>query len=267
MNGSTKEGMTAIRQQVVVPNIKGYDIVFLQEVPWVKAGTKVRLADPAGYDLSINESGKRHSCILYNPKKLQWEDHDTTTVTELMKSVKGWGVDHSNQLCVQVFSLTAMGELSKFVAISLHAPRSNTKAFCEVVKTSIATVVAVHKLPVLVGGDFNMDVYRWRDDGFLGLHKSRYKRIDFIMMKVPERIHLKIVKVQILDIDIPEDVQTSKVMRSEGEMISVKDFKEHYTYDFYRDLCDSHMPLMAEIEYHMRKAMSEFVEKVVNSTQ
>ena len=55
MNGSTKEGMTAIRQQVVVPNIKGYDIVFLQEVPWVKAGTKVRLADPARYDLSINE--------------------------------------------------------------------------------------------------------------------------------------------------------------------------------------------------------------------
>ena len=63
----------------------------LQEVSWVKTGTEKCLADPAGYELVMSENRNRNSCILYNLKKLQCEDHDTTTVTELMKSVKGGG--------------------------------------------------------------------------------------------------------------------------------------------------------------------------------
>ena len=252
--GSTNRGWARVRKQVVQANIKGYDMVLLQEVPWVKTGTKKRLADPAGYKLVMSESANRHSCILYNPQKLQCEDDDTTVIKKSLKSVKDWAVhsEHFNRLCVQVFSPTAMGGLSKFVAISLYAPRSNTKPFCNVVKASIKKVVAVHKLPVLVGGDFNTDIYDWKNDGFLGLHEARHKRIDFIVMKVPKRSHLKIVKVQVHeDIAIPAEVQKSEVMRSEGdEMISVKDFTKHYTHEFYRDLCDSHMPLTAEIEYH-----------------
>ena len=247
--GSTNRGWAHVREQLVLANIKGYDIVFLQEVPLTKDGTEKRLAVPAGYELAMSDSGNRKPCILYS-NKLKCED--TTSVTEKLKSVNEW-TEHSeyfDRLRIQVFSLTAMGDLSKFVAISLHAPRSNTTHFCDKVKAFIKTVVDECELPVLVGGDFNTDVYDWRYDGFLGLHKSRRRRIDFIAMRVPERSHLQIEKVQILeDITIPAE-KTLEVMRSEGEMISVNDFMEHSTYDFYRDLCDSHMPLTAEIEYH-----------------
>lgn len=248
--GSTSRGWAHVRKQVVLANIQHYDIVLLQEVPWAVKGTKKCFATPARYDVVMTKStgGSRNSCILYNPRKLQCED--TTAVIKSLKSVEGWA-KHFNRLCVQVFSQTATGGFSKFVAISLHAPRSNTEHYCDVVKASIEKVVAVHKLPVLVGGDFNTDVYAWKNEGFLGLHEARHKRIDFIVMKVPKRSHLKIANVEMLvDIDIPTEAQKLEVMRIKGEIISVEEFKKHYIKDFYRDLCGSHVPLTAEIEYH-----------------
>ena len=259
--GQGGEGWAEARKAIVLSNIQGYDIVFLQEVQWVERGTKQHLAAPAGYELVMtrSEHENRNSCILYNPEKLHCEDDDTKTVTEMLKSIKGW-TECSKRLCLQVFKLKEKGDTSKFVAISLHAPRKQeTESFCDAVKVGIRKVVADHKLPVLVGGDFNTDIYDWKKDGFLGPHLSRHKRIDFIVMKVPEENHLKMTKVQQLeDIDIPAAAQNLEVMRkSEDTMITVSEFKEHYTYDFFIDLCDSHMPLTVVVTYHDQRVDQE----------
>ena len=67
-------------------------MVFLQEVQWVEKGTKDRLAVLARCELVMtrSENGNRNLCILYNPDKLQCEDGDTKTVTEMLKSIEGW---------------------------------------------------------------------------------------------------------------------------------------------------------------------------------
>ena len=261
--GQGGEGWAEARKAIVLSNIRGYDIVFLQEVQWVERGTEEHLAAPAGYTLVMtrSEHEKRNLGILYNPKKLQCEDGDTKTVTEMLKSIEGWTTHpgYSKRLCLQVFTLKGKGDTSKFVAISLHAPKTNTKHFCEMVKAGIEKVVADHKLPVLVGGDFNTDIYDWKKDGFLGPHLSRHKRIDFIVMKVPKENHLKMTKVQQLeDIDIPAAAQNLEVMRkSEDTMITVGEFKEHYTYDFFIHLCDNHMPLTVVVTYHDQRVGQE----------
>ena len=247
--GSHNRRWARVREQVVLANIQRYGIVFLQEVPWALTDIKKRFATPARYDVVMpKEKSSRSSCILYNPSTLEGVDDDTDTITETMKSVQGRAHrEYSKRLCVKVFTLKGKRRTTKFVAISLHAPRRNTKHFCDVVKASIEKVVADHKLPVLVGGDFNTDIYGWKNEGFLGLHEARHKRIDFIVMKVPRRNRLRIAKVQMREnVVIPRKTQKLEVMR-EGERTSVKKFKKQYTYKFYQGLCDSHMPLKAEI--------------------
>ena len=247
--GSHNRGWARIREQVVLANIRRYGIVFLQEVPWAVNGIKKRFAIPVRYKVVMpKEKSSRSSCILYNPRKLRGVNADTNSITETMKSVQGRAHrEYSKRLGVKVFTLKGKRRTTKFVAISLHAPRRNTKHFCDVVKASIKKVVAHHKLPVLVGGDFNTDVYDWKNEGFLGLHEARHKRIDFIVMKVPKRNRLRIGKVQMHEnVVIPRETQKLEVMR-EGERTSVKKFKKQYTYNFYQGLCDSLMPLTAEI--------------------
>ena len=247
--GSTNRGWARVRKQVVLANIRRCGIVFLQEVPWAVRGTKKHFATPARYKVVMTKSrsGNRNSCILYNPRKLRGVDADTKTINKTIESVQGKAYpEYTKRLCVKVFALEGR-RTTKFVAISLHAPRKNTKHFCNVVKASIKKVVAVHKLPVLVGGDFNSDMYGWKNEGFLGPHEARHKRIDFIMMKVPKRNNLKIAKVQVHeDIAIPKDVQKLEVMR-EGKRISVKAFSKCFTNTFYQWLCDNHMPMTGEI--------------------
>ena len=254
--GQGGEGWAEARNTIVPPNIRGYDIVLLQEVQWVEKGTKDRLAAPAGCELVMtrSENGNRNLCILYNPDKLQCKDGDTKTVTEMLKSIEGWTTHpgYSKRLCLQVFTLKGKGDTSKFVAISLHAPKTNTKHFCEMVKAGIEKVVADHKLPVLVGGDFNTDIYDWEKDGFLGLHEARHKRIDFITIKVPKENHLEMGDVSNFEhIDIPAAAQDLEVKRKgEAKPILVRRFREKYPYDFHIHLCDSHMPLTVVVTYH-----------------
>ena len=229
-------------------------MVFLQEVQWVERGTEDHLAVLAECELVMtrSENGNRNLCILYNPDKLQCEDGDTKTVTEMLKSIEGWTTHpgYSKRLCLQVFTLKGKGDTSKFVAISLHAPKTNTKHFCEMVKAGIEKVVADHKLPVLVGGDFNTDIYDWKKDGCLGLHEARHKRIYFITIKVPKENHLEMGDVSNFEyIDIPaQDLEVKR--KSESKPILVRRFREEYPYDFFIHLCDSYMPLTVVVTYH-----------------
>ena len=258
--GQGGKGWSAARTEIVQPNIRGYDMVFLQEVQWVKKGTKDRFAAPAGYEvvMKMRKEEDRHLCILYTLDKLKCEDDDTKIVTDKLKSIKDW-TKYSERLCLQVFTLKEKGNTSKFVAISLHAPRTNSKHFSDVVKAGIEKVVADHKLPVLVGGDFNTDIYEWKNDGFLGLHNGRHKRIDFIVMKFPEKSHLEMGEVlKFENIAIPAAAQDLEVKRkSKTAQITVRQFVEEYLYDFYIHLCDSHMPLTVVVTYHDQCADQE----------
>ena len=266
--GDTHEGWATVRSVIVHPNIQGYDIVFLQEVQWVEDDTKDRIATP-GFDptskksknktstplfevaLTRSKCKKRNICILYKPDRLQREDADSVTVTQTLRSVAGWKDEYSKRLCVQVFTLKGKGDTSKFVAISLHAPRTDTETYCNTVKKAIGRVVAKHKVPVIVGGDFNTDIYDWKYDHFLGVHKTRHKRIDFIIMKVPSNNHLEIghvMPIEDIDISAGQDLR----FRRNGKVTKVSEYKEDYTYEFYQHLCDSHMPLTVPIKWKRR---------------
>ena len=249
--GKNRKGWAEARSLIVHPNIQGYDVVFLQEVPWVEKSTKKRLATP-GFEVALtrSKSDDRNICILYKPDRLQCED--ASAVTQTLRSVAGWKDEYSQRLCVQVFTLKGKRDTSKFVAISLHAPRTDTETYCNTVKKAIGRVVATHNVPVIVGGDFNTDIYDWKYDHFLGVHKTRHKRIDFIIMKVPSDNHLEIGHVMpIEDIDISA-VQDLRLRRGNGNLTKVSEFKEDYTYEFYQCLCDSHMPLTVPIKWKRR---------------
>ena len=151
-----------------------------------------------------------------------------------------------------MFTLLGEGDTSKFVAISLHAPKTDTETYCNAVKEAIGRVVAKHNVPVIVGGDFNTDIYDWKYDHFLGLHKTRHKRNDFIIMKVPRDNHLEIGNVTPLEDIDTSTVQDLRLRRGNGRVTQLSEFKEDYTYEFYQHLCDSHMPLTVAIKWKRR---------------
>ena len=79
----------------------------------------------------------------------------------------------------------------------------------------IEEVVTVHRLPILVGGDFNTDIFRWKDSGFKGLdYETDCIPRDFITMKVPEeKYHLEMAEVQKMEcntIAIPKDAKAKR---------------------------------------------------------
>ena len=257
--GSTKPGWAAARLLIVLCNILGHDIVFLQEVQWVERSLqKVLTFARAGYELVMtsNEHNNRNTCILYNPERLQCAKEDTEAVTATLKSVSGWTDDYSKRVCLHVFSLRGKGDAPpKFAAISLHAPKGiqDNQSFCGPVKDAIERIVAHHNLPVLVGGDFNSDIYRWKVDGFQGLdYEAGRSPIDFITMKVPgSNNHLTIGKVQKMKceeikINNAEDIQ---VEFKDGSKTNIKDCKDKAADNLCRHVCGSHMPLTVPVLY------------------
>ena len=256
--GKSSAGWAEARKEIVKANIQGYEIVFLQEVQWVEKGTKENIARPAGYEVVLVRSAheNRNTCILYNAERLQREDEKTKEVTETLADDKRWTA-YSNRLCVQVFSLKRKRDSSKFVAISLHAPnkkKDDNYSFCDLMKTAIKRIVEDHKLPVLVGGDFNTNITWWERDGFEGLdYVARRDPIDFITMKVPRKNnHLKMGKVQKMEgenIVIPEKAKKIKVALKDGSIMTVKDLKDKAVDNFWSHLCDYHMPLTVDIVY------------------
>ena len=263
MMGLTHKGLAEARSEIVLANIQGYDIVFLQEVQWAETGIKGRLATPAGYEVAMTRSkgADRNTCILYNSGKLH-EDPDSVTRALIMSNLANWHDEYSQRLCVRVFTLVGKGNTSKFVAISLHAPNDvhMNNTFCELVRAFIEEVVTVHRLPVLVGGDFNSDIRHWNlnDGDFLGLdYEAGRNPIDFIVMRVPTgNIHLEMaVSVRVMrqdEIDLPEDAQDLQVVMARGGMrqiIPVREFKEQYSDSFFMHLCGNHMPLNTVIRY------------------
>ena len=275
--GDTHEGWATVRSVIVHPNIQGYDIVFLQEVQWVEDGTKKRLATP-GYDpilkkskdksstplfevaLTRSNGDDRNICILYKPDRLQCED--ASAVTQTLRSVAGWKDEYSERLCVQVFTLKGKGDTSKFVAISLHAPKyAENKPVCDLVKAFIEDVVTVHRLPVLVGGDFNSDIRHWNENhgDFLGLDYEgcNPKPIDFIVMKVPRIMEMaKVQKMECHKITITnaEDIE---VKLKDETIMTVAECKERSTANFSKHLCGSHMPLTVVVKYSPNAIQSE----------
>ena len=254
--GKSSEGWAEARREIVKANIQGYEIVFLQEVQWVEKGTKENIARPAGYEVVLVRSAheNRNTCILYNAERLQREDEKTKEVTETLAGDQRWTA-YSKRLCVQVFSLKGKGDSSKFVAISLHAPKptNDNYSFCDLMKTAIKRIVKHHKLPVLVGGDFNTNITWWEKDGFEGLDYDAGRiPIDFITMKVPRiNNHLKMDKVQKMEgenIAIPEKARSIEVALKGGSM-TVQIAKENAVGNFWSHLCDYHMPLTVDIVY------------------
>ena len=252
--GECYGGWAKARSKIVQHNIQGYDVVFLQEVQWVEEGTKERLA--AGYEVVMESSqhNNRNTCILYNSDRLQHEDDYTDTVTKTL--LRGWTEHYSKRLCVKVFSLRGKGDTSKFVAISLHAPKKteDNHSFCDLVKAGIEKVVADHKLPVLVGGDFNSDIHRWEDDGFQSLNYDAGRSpIDFITMKFPrQNNHLTIGMVQKIkrdNITIPPDAEDIMVELKKSLKMKVKECKVKAVDKFYQHLCGYHMPLTVVVTY------------------
>ena len=156
--------------------------------------------------------------ILYRSPKLQCEDAHKTKVTKTLESVDGWKTHYSKWLCVQVFTLKGKEDTSMFVAISLHAPYKDKKEirqFCDLVKAFIEEVITFHRLPVLVGGDFNTDIRHWKGSGFKGLdYDTDCIPRDFITMKVPEeKYHLEMAEVQKMECDtiaIPKDAKAKR---------------------------------------------------------
>ena len=204
-------------------------------------------------------SGNRNTCILYNAERLQCEDTETEKVTKTLTDEEGWTAAYSKRLCIQVFSLKGKGDSSAFVAISLHAPSTNKDdlySFCDLMKTAIKRIVEVHKLPVLVGGDFNTDIRCWGKDGFEGLdYVVRRAPIDFITMKVPRiNNHLKMGKVQKMEgenivIPVADDGKSFTVELKDSTKRTVEDLKDKAVDNFFLHLCGYHMPLTVKIVY------------------
>ena len=254
--GEGGKGWAKARRKIVVPNIQGYEIVFLQEVQWAEKGTQKYIAGPAGYEWVLVRSAhnQRNTCILYNAERLQREDKETEEVTKTLTGVEGWTAADSERLCVEVFSLkkTKAQDSSKFVAISLHAPRTDNASFCDLMKTAIKDIVDIHKLPVLVGGDFNTNIVGWKDEGFEGLdYDAEREPIDFITMKVPEKNnHLKMKKVQkmkrkqIITLEAEDEV-----VLKDGSRTTVEELKDKAVDNFSLHLCGYHMPLTVDIVY------------------
>ena len=263
--GDTGTGWAEARRIIVRANIQGYDIVFLQEVPWVEDGPRMKRL--ATKELKVARKGSGiDTYILYNPGRLQEED--ASAVTHAMRSVAGWKNEYSEQLCVQVFTLKGKGDTSKFVAISLHAPYKNkgdTRDFCNLVFDFIEKVVTVHSLPVLVGGDFNTDIYRWKDSGFKGLdYEAGRTPIDFITMKVPEEeYHLEMAKVQKMECDeiTITDTEDIEVKLSPTTEMTVAACKDRSTANFSKHLCGDHMPLTVVVTYSPNAIQSEGSEQ------
>ena len=254
--GKSLEGWAEARKEIVKANIQRYEIVFLQEVPWKEEYTNENIARPAGYEVVLVRSAheNRNTCILYNAERLQCENEKTKEVTKTLAGDKRWTA-YSKRLCVQVFSLKGKGDSSKFVAISLHAPKptNDNYSFCDLMKTAIKRIVKHHKLPVLVGGDFNTNITWWEKDGFEGLDYDAGRiPIDFITMKVPRKNnHLKMDKVQKMEgenIAIPEKARSIEVALKGGSM-TVQIAKENAVGNFWSHLCDYHMPLTVDIVY------------------
>ena len=256
--GETRTGWAEARRKIVVSNIQGSDIVFLQEVQWKEESTKEYIADPAGYDRVLVRSTheNRNTCILYNAKRLQREDEETGKVTTTLNAEEGWTAEYSKRLCMQVFSLNGKGDPLKFVAISVHAPnkeKCDAYTFCKLLKTAITNIVDKHKLPVLVGGDFNTNISGWKDEGFVGLdYDTECEPIDFITMKVPEKNkHLKMKKVQKKKREqiVTLEADHIKVELKNGRKMKVEALKDRAVDDFYGHLCGYHMPLTVDIVY------------------
>ena len=197
------------------------------------------------------------------------EDEDTlkTKLTTRLKSMKGWTEEYSQRLCVQVFTLKGKGDTSKFVAISLHAPYKKKKEirhFCDLVKAFIGKVVTFHRLPVLVGGDFNSDIRHWIGSGFKGLYYETDRNpIDFITMKVPEEYHLKMEDVRQMECDeiaISERAEAIEVKLKDDSM-TVAAYKEESIDNFFQHLCGDHMPLTVVVKYSPNAIQSEGSEQ------
>ena len=255
--GEGWKGWTEARKNIVAANIKEKDIVFLQEVQWAESGTKDIAKQEYEVLLEKSEHGNRNNCILYNAKRLHLEDKETDKVVKTLAKEEHWTA-YSKRLCVQVFSLKGKEGLgsSNFVAISLHAPTGTdgNYLFCDLMKTVIKKIVVNHKLPVLVGGDFNTDIRWWEKDGFEGLHYDAGRNpIDFITMKVPRKNnHLKVdkrvQKIKPKKIDISGNKDREVVLR-DGSRTTVERLKDDAVDNFCLHLCGYHMPLTVDIVY------------------
>ena len=267
--GDTGTGWAAARTEIVLDNIQGYDIVFLQEVQWAESYIKKYLAAPAGYEFAITKSEKknRNVCILYNPEKLKCEDAEL--VNKIMTDT-GWTDIQFQRVCIRVFTLHERGKTSKFVAIGVHANNDVyiNEAFCRLLKITVEKISEVQgpcALPVILGGDFNSDIRYWEIDSvFLGLmYETDRNPIDFITLKPVRDSHLEMAEVRVTqytEIKIPPKAQELKVQikvrartgkKKKKIMLTVAELKRKYGEKLHiRYLCGGHRPLTVVVKFH-----------------
>lgn len=264
--GPHVKGWPEARKAIMKENIgKDYDLVFLQEVPWNDDHLiqYLDLSTPVQYRVAGNIWKSRSCRILYKSTKLQECKTECDKVAATVReTVENWEDNYSEGVCIHTFTLKGKGGLTKFVAISLHAPKdaSSNKPFLDCVRRLIGKVVDGYKLPVLVGGDFNTDeIDDWEDNGFIGLnHKTERRRIDYITMKVPEYnnyLQLEMAEVEQMRFDhivIPETAQGLKVKKKskDKKTVKVQILKSKDQYKFFGLLCEHHMPLTVVLTCH-----------------
>ena len=267
--GDTGTGWAEARKKIVPDNIRGYDIVFLQEVQWAESYVKKYLAAPAGYEFAITKSATeiRNVCILYNPEKLKCED--AKLVNKIM-TVTGWTDIQFQRVCIQVFALHERGKTSKFVAIGVHANNDVyiNEAFCRLLKITVEKISEVQgpcALPIILGGDFNSDIRYWKIDSvFLGLmYETDRNPIDFITLKPTRDSHLEMAEVRVTqysEIKILREAQELEVQIEDREetgkkkkkiMLTVAELKREYGENtFFRYLCGGHRPLTVVVHFN-----------------
>ena len=258
--GVPHKGWTAVREHFIKGNIDEYDIVFLQEVQWVKeehfTSANYELAN---FTRSIGKRDKptnRNICILFDPQKLKCEK--STGVTRVIMNVMGWSDKDSHRVCIQVFTQQGRGKTSKFVAIGVHAPRDIHKcyAFCNLLMIAVEKINDVLALPVLLAGDFNCDIRARQSPTFLvPEYVIDRSPIDFIALKIASDSHLAIENMKMTqygEIGIPDAAQKLKVqVQGKKGKSTVKKLIQKYSqnlYPFYVQLCGGHRPLSAEVK-------------------
>ena len=270
--GNTRQGWTDVRKHFIKGNINGYDIVFLQEVQWVKEehfiSENYKLAKMTKSISERGEKTNRNICILFDPLRLNCEE--STDVTREMSAV-GWSDEDFHRVCIQVFALEEerRGEMSKFVAIGVHAPRGPhvSYTFWKMLKRTVEKINEVLALPVLLAGDFNCDIRVWQSHTFL-VPEYEHDRspIDFIALQITCDSHLAIENMKITqysEIRIPDAARQLEV-QDKGQMSTVDQLIQKYSqnlYPFYVQLCDGHRPLSAEVNVRSPEEVARYARR------
>lgn len=255
--GSTAEGMSAIRTKTVKANLIDqsgqplFDLMLLQEVWSETFLTDLKLT----VVVQQKESKQCINCIIYQSDKLK--EHNWDSVVEKMKlTEKDWlelkqskgALDGAaGRLCIVIFG--KKGEkCPAFVAISIHAPHkqqpASKEAFLLAVQHFGDAVVRVMKLPVLIGGDFNVTLKQEQFPGYQGEEyqlKRRKKKIDYILMKAPEDGKL-------------EDVTATSIINPLG-------LNDKGLWDV-----TNHDPLTAKFTYPTEQKLGSLIEKFAKAS-